>query len=128
MAFKTLQTFEIQSFIVWKFTELLEFYIYIYIYIHTHYTKRQFVQIFQKILHIQKILHTDMYIYIHIYIYVYIYICTYIHTYISGRKWSLTHGVLKSHRRKISIIYMLSWKHIAGTNELKSAQQAKQGA
>ena len=29
---------------------------------------------------------------------------------ISGQKWSTTRRVLKSHRSKMSIIYMLSWK------------------
>ena len=128
MAFKTLQTFEIQSFIVWKFTELLEFYIYIYIYTYTLYQKAICPNIPKDPTYTKDPTYRHVYIYTYIYICVYIYICTYIHTYISGRKWSLTHGVLKSHRRKISIIYMLSWKHIAGTNELKSAQQAKQGA
>ena len=37
----------------------------------------------------------------------------YIYTYISGHKWSTTHRVLKSHRSKTSIIYMLSWKQCA---------------
>ena len=31
---------------------------------------------------------------------------------ISGHKWPTTHRVLKSHRSKMSIIYMLPWKHI----------------
>ena len=30
--------------------------------------------------------------------------------YISGRKWSTTHTLLKSHRSKTGIIYMQSWK------------------
>ena len=30
---------------------------------------------------------------------------------IIGHKWSTTHTVLKSHRSKMSVIYMLSWKH-----------------
>ena len=37
--------------------------------------------------------------------------CFYI--YIYGHKWSTTHRVLKSHRSKMSIIYMLSWKQCA---------------
>ena len=32
---------------------------------------------------------------------------------ISGHKWSLTHRVLKSHRSKMSVIYMQSWKECA---------------
>ena len=32
---------------------------------------------------------------------------------VSGHKWSTTHRVLKSHRSKMSIIYMLSWKQCA---------------
>ena len=31
----------------------------------------------------------------------------------SGHKWSTTHRVLKSHRSKMSIKYMLSWKQCA---------------
>ena len=72
-----------------------------------------------------------MYIYIHIYIYIRIYIydisntCTYciciciyilyicIYIYISGHRWSTTQRVLKSHKSKMSIIYMLSWKQCA---------------
>ena len=54
---------------------------------------------------------------------------------INGHKWSTTHRVLKSHRSKMSVIYMQSWKqctlpvittwahdvrlHIADTNEPK---------
>ena len=34
----------------------------------------------------------------------------YISTNISGHKWSTTHRVLKSHRSKMSVIYMQSWK------------------
>ena len=41
---------------------------------------------------------------LHIYIYIYIYI------YISGHKWSTKHRVFKYHSRKMSVIYMLSWK------------------
>ena len=37
----------------------------------------------------------------------------YIYTYISGHKWSTTHRVLKSHRSKINVIYMESWKQCA---------------
>ena len=62
-----------------------------------------------------------------IYIYIHISVCVYmvhgarsiwklknIYIYIlSGHKWSTTHWVLKSHRRKMSIIYMLSWKQCA---------------
>ena len=67
-----------------------------------------------------------------------------IYIYISGHKWSKTQRVLKSHRSKVSIIYMQSWGlmicgdscnwahdvllHVADTNEPKSAPQAKQGA
>ena len=64
-----------------------------------------------------------MYIYLHIYIHIYIYIIYIIYIiykyiyyiyiyyiYISGHKWSTTHRVLKSHRNKISVIYMQSWK------------------
>ena len=32
---------------------------------------------------------------------------------ISGHKWSTTHRVLKSHRSKMSVIYMLAWKQCA---------------
>ena len=32
---------------------------------------------------------------------------------ISGHKWSTPHRVLKSHRSKMSVIYMLSWKQCA---------------
>ena len=32
---------------------------------------------------------------------------------ISGHKWSMTHRVLKSHRSKMGVIYMLSWKQCA---------------
>ena len=35
--------------------------------------------------------------------------------YISGHKWSTTHRVLKSHRSKMSVIYMLWWKQCALT-------------
>ena len=52
----------------------------------------------------------------------------FLYIYISGHKWSTTHRVLKSHRNKMSVIYMQSWKYIAGTNEPKSAQQVKQEA
>ena len=48
------------------------------------------------------------------YICIYIYIsCIYIYIYKSGHKWSTTHRVLKSHRSKMSIIYILSWKQCA---------------
>ena len=33
--------------------------------------------------------------------------------YVSGHKWSTTHRLLKSHRSKMSVIYMLSWKQYA---------------
>ena len=33
--------------------------------------------------------------------------------YIRGHKWFTTHRVLKSHRSKMSIIYILSWKQCA---------------
>ena len=46
------------------------------------------------------IIHTYIYI-----IYIYIYIS-------SGHKWSATHRVLKSYRRKMGIIYMLSYIYI----------------
>ena len=36
-----------------------------------------------------------------------VYECIY---YISGRKWSTNHRVLKSHRSKTDVIYMQSWK------------------
>ena len=80
-------------------------------------------------------------------------VCVYIYIYISGHKWSTRHRVLKSHRSKMRVIYTCyhennvpsqlspqwlygnscTWAHdvplhIAGTNEPKSAQQAKQGA
>ena len=44
---------------------------------------------------VHRILYIDIYIYI---------------IYISGHKWSTTHRVLKSHRSKMSVIYMQSWK------------------
>ena len=47
-----------------------------------------------------------MYIYIYICVYVCMYVCMYI--YVSGHKWSTRHRVLKSHRSKMSITYMLS--------------------
>ena len=43
----------------------------------------------------------------HVNVYVYMYILSVV---ISAHKWSTTHRVLKSHRSKMSIIYMLSWK------------------
>ena len=33
--------------------------------------------------------------------------------YISSHKWSTTHRVLRSHKSKMSVIYMLSWKQCA---------------
>ena len=53
------------------------------------------------------------YVYIYIYIYIHTYIHTYyIHTYIdiytSGDKRSTVHRVLKSHKSKMSIIYIQS--------------------
>ena len=56
------------------------------------------------------------YMYIHIsghntYICIYTYtIYVYMYIHMSGHKWSTTHRVLKSHRDKTSVIYMLSWK------------------
>ena len=72
---------------------------------------------------------------------------------VSGHKWPMTHRVLKSHRSKMSVIHICyhesnvssrlspqwlcgnscTWVHtvrlhIAGTNEPKSDQQAKQGS
>ena len=41
---------------------------------------------------------------------------------ISGHKWFTTHRVLKSHRSKMSIIYMLSWKHICYYAHLTSVR------
>ena len=42
-----------------------------------------------------------------------VYILNILYIYISGHKWSTTHRVLKSHRSKMSITYMLSWKQCA---------------
>ena len=39
-----------------------------------------------------------------LYIYIYIYIYT------TGHKWSTTHRVFKSHKSKMGVIYMQSWK------------------
>ena len=56
-------------------------------------------------------IHIYFHIYIlYIYIYANIYTYTYIHIYINGHTWSTTHRVLKSHSRKMSEIYMQSWK------------------
>ena len=41
---------------------------------------------------------------------------------ISDHKWSTTHRVLKSHGSKMSIIYMLSWKHICYYAHLTSVR------
>ena len=56
-----------------------------------------------------------VYIYIYIYIYIYLYTCihiyihnTYIDIYTSGHKRSTIHRVLKSHKSKMSIIYIQS--------------------
>ena len=51
------------------------------------------------------------YIYIYI-VYIYIYIL-YIYVYISGHKWSTSHRELKSHKSKMSVIYIHSWKQYA---------------
>ena len=89
--------------------------------------------IFWNILETQKcsIIYIYLYLYIsisiYIYLYIYIYICiylsislsiyiyipTYLSIHIYGHKWFTTHRVLKSHRSKMSIIYMLSWKQCA---------------
>ena len=78
--------------------------------------------------------------------YIYVDIC------ISSHNWSMIHRVLKCYRSKMGVVYMESWKQllswlslqclcciswisahdvqldIAGTNESKSAQEAKQRA
>ena len=46
-----------------------------------------------------------MYVCIYIYIYIYIYINIY-----NGDKCSTTHRVLKYHRSKMRILFMLLWK------------------
>ena len=40
-------------------------------------------------------------------------ICIYVYLYISGHKWSTTHRALKSHRCKMGVIYIQSWKQCA---------------
>ena len=70
----------------------LYLYIYIYISIYIH------IYIIYTSIHI--------YIYISIYIYIYIYIYIWKNIYISGHNWSTTLRVLKSHRRKMSVIYI----------------------
>ena len=58
-----------------------------------------------------------MYVYIYIYIIyiyyidMYIYVC--ICVCVCGHKWFMIHRVLKSHRSKMNIIYMQSWKQCA---------------
>ena len=57
------------------------------------------------------IIHTYIHRYIHTYmITIYIYIYVYM---VSGHKWSMTNRVLKSHRSKMSVIYLQSWKQCA---------------
>ena len=65
--------------------------IHIYIYII-------YIHIIQIIYIIYNIIYLILYIYIYIYIYT---------QYISSHKWSMTQRVLKSHRSKMSIIYVI---------------------
>ena len=91
----------------WNWIKIKNFFLAIHIYIYIYI----YICIYIYIIYV--------YIYIwYIYIYItwkYINICIiynniYIYHYISGHKWSTTHRELKSHRSKISGIYMQSWK------------------
>ena len=87
------------------------YYIYVFYYIYN-------IHNILHIIYMLYIINIILYIYTNIiYIYIYIYIVYIIYIYmlynIISYKWPTTHRVLKSHKRKMGVIYMQSWKYCA---------------